>query len=275
MLKITIVILIVFVLFVVVRVLVVANINSETKNRKDCIVSEFEDFGLCSAPCGGGTQSRTRSIIQQPNSTGTPCPPLIETRICNTQECPVNCIVSEFGDFGVCSAPCGGGTQSRTRSIIQQPNSTGTPCPPLIETQECNNVPCPTIEFNQGDRPLIHDTKNAVFPVVSFTQIPLLTLGGEFEYKVLSGINYNFTYFNPTNNTVNLDIALDSKRNVLSSFELTPTGNDYLRSPDISISFTSLKDFYVGDTLLAILSGRENSYAEVSELFVSLSVVSP
>lgn len=217
MLKITIVILIFFVLFAVVRVFV-ANINSETKNRKDCIVSEF-------------------------------------------------------GDFGVCSAPCGGGTQSRTRSIIQQPNSTGTPCPPLIETQECNNVPCP-IEFNQGDRRLIHDTKNAVFPVVSFTQIPLLTLGGEFDYKV-SGINYNFTYFNPTNNTVNLDIALDSKRNVLSSFELTPTGNDYLRSPDISISFTSLKDFYVGDTLLAILSGIENSYAEVSELFVSLSVVSP
>lgn len=101
----------------------------------NCILS---DWTTCSATCGGGTQ--TRSITQYPNSTGTPCPPESElTRTCNTQPCPINCIL---GEWTPCSVTCGGGTQ--TRGITQYPNATGTPCPTdqSAYKRSCNTQSC-------------------------------------------------------------------------------------------------------------------------------------
>ena len=96
----------------------------------------LSDWGACSATCGGGTQTRT--ITQNPNSIGNPCP-TVQTeylRSCNTQPCPIDCALS---DWGACSATCGGGTQTRT--ITRYPNETGKPCPETV--QNCNTQPCP------------------------------------------------------------------------------------------------------------------------------------
>jgi len=110
--------------------------------RVNCVVSDWSSFGACSASCGGGTQSHTRTITTQPQYGGTSCPVLTESQSCNTQGCPVNCQVSGWSGFGACSASCGGGTQTQTRYITVNPANGGTACPVLSESQSCNTQPC-------------------------------------------------------------------------------------------------------------------------------------
>lgn len=109
----------------------------------DCVVSSWSAWTPCDKPCGGGTQTRTRTIVTAPAFGGAPCPTLQETQNCNTQPCPVDCVVSAWSAWGPCSAPCGGGTQTRTRTITTFPAFGGAPCPSLTDTQVCNDLPCP------------------------------------------------------------------------------------------------------------------------------------
>jgi hypothetical protein len=53
----------------------------------DCMVSGWSLFSACSKTCDSGTQLRNRTIIQQPRSSGAPCPPLLNLHKCNTQPC--------------------------------------------------------------------------------------------------------------------------------------------------------------------------------------------
>ncbi len=50
-------------------------------------VGAWSDWSACSAPCGGGTQNRTRPVVTQPANGGAPLPALNESRGCNTQAC--------------------------------------------------------------------------------------------------------------------------------------------------------------------------------------------
>ncbi|MBI4699452.1 MAG: thrombospondin type-1 domain-containing protein, partial [Nitrospirae bacterium] len=78
----------------------------------DCVVSNWSDWGTCSASCGGGTQARTRTIVTPPATGGAECPALSEEQSCNTHACPVYGWVT--GGWSECSKECGGGTQMRT-----------------------------------------------------------------------------------------------------------------------------------------------------------------
>ena len=110
----------------------------------NCAVSDWSNWSVCSANCGGGTQERTRSIITQSKGNGSKsCPELKETKACNTDVCPVDCQVSDWSNWSTCSAYCGGGTQERTRSIITQAKGNGSKqCPELKETKACNTDVC-------------------------------------------------------------------------------------------------------------------------------------
>ena len=55
----------------------------------DCEVSGWSGWSSCSQNCGGGTQSRDRSIVVAPENGGAGCPTLSQTQNCNTQACPV------------------------------------------------------------------------------------------------------------------------------------------------------------------------------------------
>ena len=50
-------------------------------------VGPWSDWSSCSAPCGGGTQTRTRKVVTQPANGGAPLPALTESKACNTQAC--------------------------------------------------------------------------------------------------------------------------------------------------------------------------------------------
>ena len=109
----------------------------------NCQVSEYGEFSRCSRECGGGTRTRSRTVVVPPAGTGAACPNLTETEDCNTQVCSVNCQVSEYGEFSRCTRECGGGTRTRTRTVVVSPVGTGAACPRLTETEDCNTQRCP------------------------------------------------------------------------------------------------------------------------------------
>jgi hypothetical protein len=111
--------------------------------RSDCEVSDWSEWTKCSAECGGGTRQRTRSITKYKNLDGKKCPALMEIEPCNTQECPVNCEVSEWSNWSTCNTSCGGGIQQKTRTINVTNMYGGKECPSLTETQTCNTQNCP------------------------------------------------------------------------------------------------------------------------------------
>ena len=106
----------------------------------DCRVGEFGEFSRCTRECGGGTKTRIRTVVVPPVGGGAACPPLAElteTVECNTQVCPVDCVVGEFRDTSACSRRCGGGFKTRTREVLVPPAGEGAACPRLTETVEC------------------------------------------------------------------------------------------------------------------------------------------
>eukprot|EP01060_Flectonema_neradi_P009550 TRINITY_DN167_c0_g1_i1.p2 TRINITY_DN167_c0_g1~~TRINITY_DN167_c0_g1_i1.p2 ORF type:complete len:582 (+),score=135.94 TRINITY_DN167_c0_g1_i1:1589-3334(+) len=108
----------------------------------DCEVSEWSSWSDCDATCGGGSQTRTRTITVDPVGNGAACPDLSETQSCNTDPCPIHCVVSEWSDWGTCSVPCGTGIRARTRTVLVDPQFGGTSCPQLIEQEVCNTHVC-------------------------------------------------------------------------------------------------------------------------------------
>lgn len=112
----------------------------------DCVVSPFEDSTSCSAACGGGTKTQTRTILTEASGGGLACPSdLSQTVSCNTQDCPVDCVVSAFGPFGDCSATACGttGTKTQTRTVLTPASGGGLACPALSNTQACSVPACP------------------------------------------------------------------------------------------------------------------------------------
>jgi Spondin-like TSP1 domain len=109
----------------------------------NCAVSDWSSFGACSATCGGGTQTHTRTVTTQPQYGGTACPVLTESQACNTQACPVNCEVSGWSDSTSCSVSCGGGTKTQTRTVTKAAANGGTACPVLSQSVPCNTQACP------------------------------------------------------------------------------------------------------------------------------------
>ena len=129
-----------------------ADVDPNPKPEPKPIDGGLSEWGKCSKPCGGGTQTRECNN-PAPANGGKPCEgPLSQP--CNTQPCPPPPPVppppkdceGAWGNWGKCDAKCGqSGMQKRVYNITTQPNSTGKPCPTkLTETQPCKSAPCPS-----------------------------------------------------------------------------------------------------------------------------------
>eukprot|EP00042_Codosiga_hollandica_P029694 m.166269 g.166269 ORF g.166269 m.166269 type:complete len:114 (-) comp53143_c0_seq7:1326-1667(-) len=75
----------------------------------DCIVSEWSTYGPCSQSCGGGLQTQSRTVLTPAANGGAVCPPLANTRSCETSLCPVDCVLSNWANSGSCSKSCAEG----------------------------------------------------------------------------------------------------------------------------------------------------------------------
>lgn len=108
---------------------------------QDCEVSDWSQ-DECSASCQGGTRIERREIISPPMNKGTECPASEKVTDCNAQPCPENCEIGEWEGWTKCTADCGGGIQTRSRSVITEAKYGGESCGETQQTQGCNSGNC-------------------------------------------------------------------------------------------------------------------------------------
>jgi hypothetical protein len=52
---------------------------------------------------------------------------------------PIDCVMNEWGEWGDCDKPCGGGKRTRQRTVKIMSKNGGLACGPLAEDQVCNS----------------------------------------------------------------------------------------------------------------------------------------
>jgi len=61
---------------------------------------------------------------------------------CNVQHCPVDCVVTAWGEYDQCTATCGTGSMHKHRTIVRAPMYGGKACPALDSILPCNTHDC-------------------------------------------------------------------------------------------------------------------------------------
>jgi len=133
----------------------------------DCKVGEWGPVSRCTKECNAcktwdgnsctefqpkGVSFQHRTIENVAFYGGKPCPNLVSDAIeCNDVACAVDCVVSEWSNWGSCSETCAGkaaGTrlfgahQERTRFIEREQTTGGRACPELTQKKLCGLHPC-------------------------------------------------------------------------------------------------------------------------------------
>jgi len=107
----------------------------------DCDVGAWTAWSSCTKSCAGGSQVRSRQLTE-PAHGGNACGIPKQEQPCNAQPCPVDCNVGKWGAWTTCSTTCGGGKQSRSRTVVSAVAG-GALCPASSEQRNCNSGACP------------------------------------------------------------------------------------------------------------------------------------
>jgi hypothetical protein len=118
----------------------------------DCAVTGFGTWSTCTKTCGGGEQIRGRSIKRHTNNFGgKACPPLTQTRACNTRDCPINCAQGPWSKWTACSKSCGRGAVMKSwRKTLQTAANGGKRCSASTRQAKCRYNACAT-DCNYSD----------------------------------------------------------------------------------------------------------------------------
>jgi len=111
----------------------------------DCQVSSWSTWSKCPGSCVPTNQYRIRKILKKAFNGGN-CTKLKDTRACNEHGCPVNCKLSDWGAWSVCSKSCDAGKQTRLRNILVHAAFAGDACPDLTADRSCNTAACNSAE---------------------------------------------------------------------------------------------------------------------------------
>ncbi|XP_053175102.1 spondin-1a [Scomber japonicus] len=117
------------------------------EDASTCMMSEWITWSPCSLSCGMGTRSRERYVKQFPDDGSVCTLPTEETENCVVnEECsPSSCLVTEWGEWDVCSATCGLGMKRRER-MVKMPPADGSVCgAEVLEVEKCMMPECHTI----------------------------------------------------------------------------------------------------------------------------------
>ncbi|XP_049713934.1 complement component C6 [Elephas maximus indicus] len=110
----------------------------------------WTQWSSCSKTCNSGTQSRQRQIVVDQYYLDNFCDQLCkqETRDCNWQTCPINCLLGDYGPWSECD-PCVE-KRFKSRSILRPSQFGGQPCTePLVTFQPC--VPSKLCKIEEVD----------------------------------------------------------------------------------------------------------------------------
>ena len=142
--------------------------------------TEWGDWSTCSHSCGPGFMVRSRTCTNpSPSSGGFDCTRLgkpVQSTQCYLVDCPIDGNYTAWSNWTTCSATCGEGTKTRTRSCTNpSPLHGGRDCTELgsnIEIKPCkeqnclgkywnaevviNEFPCVHSERELSDTNLIH-----------------------------------------------------------------------------------------------------------------------
>ncbi|XP_067942786.1 uncharacterized protein [Watersipora subatra] len=111
----------------------------------DGIWEDWSSWSTCSKTCGRGERVRSRTCIP-PQHNGLPCSGgSREVTSCNTNLCPTDGVLGEWGEWNDCSQTCGTGQRIRSRPCITEAQNGGTTCAEqgLTSSEECNTNACP------------------------------------------------------------------------------------------------------------------------------------
>jgi hypothetical protein len=110
-----------------------------------CIVGLWTEGGKCTKRCDTGTMIRFRQILQPASNGGATCPPISDFVACNKHQCSQldQCEVSDWGEYGMCTNYCGGGTRSRFRQVEKSNGPLSTHiCAQTSNAHTCNTQQC-------------------------------------------------------------------------------------------------------------------------------------
>lgn len=159
-----------------------------SNQKVDCVYSWYPWSECSSLVCGPGYQFRDPIIHVPAKNGGRPCPGNANRandcsaagnssdhcRMCDRGPCtPIDCDY-RWNEWSACSKSCGGGTQSRTPTIIRQSGGWGgIPCP-TTETRACNTGPCQA----GGTSGWVKDSGSMTIASGQFSKIQIELVGG-------------------------------------------------------------------------------------------------
>jgi len=119
---------------------------NQMKCPVDCKMSQWTGWDDCTKECEGGVQSQTRAIITKPKNGGKFCDTVQESRSCNTESCDRDCDLASWIDWSPCSMSCGGGLQTRHKTVDRAIRGMGK-CPKASSSNRfgekmCNEQAC-------------------------------------------------------------------------------------------------------------------------------------
>lgn len=116
----------------------------------DCVMNDWSLWDLCDVTCGVGLTKRSRTVKVSASYGGLECGSLAENKTCDNGDCPVDCALSEWGEWSPCDRSCKTesdlGIRKRFRSIVEAGNELGKACPmnqtSHVQTGTCDLEVC-------------------------------------------------------------------------------------------------------------------------------------
>jgi len=109
----------------------------------DCETGDWSEWGDCSSECNGGVKQKIRSVITVAQNGGQACGETSVADSCNLQSCDVDCALSDWAGWSICSKECDGGLESRVKSVVESAKGDGQ-CAKHDSDSRLEFMPCNT-----------------------------------------------------------------------------------------------------------------------------------
>ena len=144
---------------------------------EDCIIESSSN-----EICGNGLEYR-RSACLEINSrrpvSEEYCPPLSPNMRSCSSSCHIDCQLSEWSPWSDCSATCGQGYKTRTRTVRMPMQLHWRPCGPMQETTVCSSTPCEFAEYRPGPfGPCEMHNASAICGEGTLRRVPICVVNG-------------------------------------------------------------------------------------------------